>query len=79
MVKQFKTVPLWNELKKGDNMNITAVGCNPKMCPFCVDDICTFECASASLKNYFTDVLLDDTELNNIDSSKLEQKGEYYE
>lgn len=60
-------------------MNIAGIGCNPKSCPFCVDDICTFECVSASFKDYLNDVLLDVTELNNIDSSKLEQKGEYYE
>lgn len=47
---------------------------NPHDCPFCIDDICTVECVSA-----YKGVSLDDKELNIIDSSKSEQKGEYYE
>ena len=59
---------------------ITSNNCDPVFCPFCVDNICTFECASISFKNeILSDVLLDEKELNNIDSSKMEQKGEYYE
>ncbi|MBR5786918.1 MAG: hypothetical protein IKY41_09515 [Clostridia bacterium] len=59
---------------------ITSSNCDPRACPFCVDDICTFECASSSFKDYLIGVSLDEKELNNIfDSSKMEQKGEYYE
>ena len=60
------------------NKEVTSNKCNPDKCPFCPDGICTFECASAYM-HYIFGVSLDDKELNNIDSSKSEQKGEYYE